>query len=79
MKEVIYIEKEKNAGTPVEFTHYQDNKKGWRSLDTKDFINTSKIVYLGKCALEGDMFAYYNKYGCIFILKGHLNSGFYNL
>ena len=81
MREVIYIEKKENVGTPVEFTHYHTGE-GWASTDNKEWTDSAivkKVAYLGKCELDGDMFALYNNYGCIIILKGHLNSGFYNI
>ena len=73
--EVIYIEKRERNEKPVEFTHYLDSKDGWveTSVTPKGY---ERVVYLGKCENEGDMFAAYDN-GIIEILKGHLNSGKY--
>lgn len=77
MRKVITIpetESQENQ-KPVEFTHYQDRVKGWCEKafkPTKDY----KVVYLGKCDIDGDMFAVY-RYESINIYKGHLNSGMY--
>lgn len=76
MKSVIYIDKEEETKEkPVEFTECLDMIIGWRPslVEPKDY---DRIVYLGNCAADGDMFAVYNdKY--ISIFKGHLNSGKY--
>lgn len=76
MKEVIRIEGiDKETEKPVEFTHYLNSCEGWKmTYNTPRLFN--KVVYLGRCPSEGDMFAcYYNK--VIEICKGHLNSGKY--
>lgn len=79
MKEVIRVDqigKEKEE-RPVEFTHFFDEKDGWKEcfvLSSDSHIK--KIIYLGNSLGDGDMFAVY----CakwIFIYKGHLNSGKY--
>jgi hypothetical protein len=74
--EVIYIEKRERNEKPVEFTLYLSASSGWVAygLGTRDF---KRIVYLGKCSVDGDMFAAYSESGEIFIYKGHLNSGKY--
>jgi len=76
MKEVIYIkEGETAAEKPVEFTHFLTDCEGWVSTTYKPNLYY-KVVYLGKCDSDGDMFsAFDGKY--IRIYKGHLNSGKY--
>ena len=79
MREVIRVDQigKEKVENGVEFTHLLDSYKGWADI-LPDFIDeyTNKIVYLGKCAADGDMFAiYYDDY--IQIVKGHLNSGKY--
>jgi hypothetical protein len=75
--EVIYIEKRERDEKPVEFTKYLSGESGW--IDNgpcpHNFQESGKIVYLGKCSQDGDMFAAYGVSGEIFIHKGHLNSG----
>lgn len=78
MREVIRIPKSdcKKEGKPIELTHYLD-KNGWEEtrLNSRD-SGIYKIVYLGECIENGDMFAVYI---CDFIVtyKGRLNSGKY--
>ena len=72
MRKVIRINPEEK---PVEFTHYLDENDGWVETNpTPDQFN--QIVYLGRCYLDGDMFAAYDD-NLIVIYKGHLNSGKY--
>jgi hypothetical protein len=79
MRNVIRVpectEKEREC-KPIELTHCK-GRNGWEQVNPwakpKVF---NKIVYLGKCKQDGDMFAtYYCDY--ISIYKGHLNSGKY--
>lgn len=60
---------------PVEFTHDLTRYAGWSESesDPRDF---EKVIYLGRCKTDGDMFACYSG-GSIYIRKGHLNSGEY--
>lgn len=77
MKKVIMIpEQPKEEKKPVEFTHFLDGDHGWTRIDTKPSMY-EKIIYLGKCNKDGDMFAVYSAYDEIIIFKGHLNSGEY--
>jgi hypothetical protein len=77
MKEVIRIgEVVKEAVKPVELTHYQDSTEGW-CITGADLNELNKIVFLGKCRHDGDLFAGYWDIGSITIYKGHLNSGKY--
>lgn len=75
MKSVIFIEPQETE-KPVEFTHLLDNAHGWIDISytARAF---EKVVYLGKCTMDGDMFAAYHDEGIISIYKGHLNSGKY--
>jgi len=76
MKKVIFIEQPKEeTKKPVEFTYNLNKDNGWvkPKSDPSSFV---KIIYLGKCPINGDFFAcYYNEE--IRIYKGHLNSGEY--
>lgn len=76
MRKVIRIEepKEEKALKPIELTHCSSLSE-WRESEKypNDF---EKIVYLGRCAADGDMFACYHS-GVIDIYKGHLNDGVY--
>ena len=77
MKSVIYIEqKEEQEERPIEFTHRLSGSSGWidMSFNKNDY---KKIVYLGSCVIDGDMFACYTNIGGIITAKGHLNSGKY--
>jgi len=77
MRKVIMIgEEPKEESKGVEFTHHFHNTKGWveSRLIPSDF---NKIVYLGNCKQDGDMFACYSKHGYIQIYKGNLNNGTY--
>jgi len=75
MKEVIRVIEKDKEDEPVEFTHHIDNYKGWQETNglPEEF---KKVVYLGRCEGDGDMFAAYEN-GSIVIFKGHLNSGKY--
>lgn len=76
-KEVIYIQKPRVTNDPVEFTHFQDEGPGGWTETLYHPHECEKIVYLGECTKDGDMFAAYMKDGSIVICKGHLNSGRY--
>jgi hypothetical protein len=77
MKEVIRIgEVVQESEKPVEFTHYQSSTYGW-GVTNKKPSEFNKIVVLGKCTQDGDMFAGYGINGTINIYKGYLNSGKY--
>jgi len=79
MKEVIRIpgvsetEKEEKR---VEFTHFLRVTKGWEKSGSNP-EEYDKIIYLGNCSCDGDMFVAYSDTGYIQIYKGHLNSGKY--
>ena len=76
MKKVIYINEQVDKDDkPVEFTHRLCEERGWKKC-TLEPIDYEKVVYLGKCKYDGDMFAAYSV-GHISIYKGHLNSGKY--
>lgn len=77
MKKVIRIDKleDEKEDKGVEFTHYLRTDEGWKK--TTDIPNLfKKLVYLGNCDEDGDMFAAYEG-GYIKIYKGHLNNGTY--
>lgn len=77
MKQVLLVsDLEKAEKKPVEFTHYLNpHGRGWEPTIAKpnDF---PKVVYLGYCNEDGDMFATLGD-GFIRIFKGHLNDGVY--
>lgn len=78
MRKVIIVgeePKEEKALKPIEFTHHLDGIRGWQSpcLLPSEF---DRIVHLGKCSADGDMFAAYAG-EAIQIFKGHLNDGVY--
>jgi len=78
MKQVIMIPSVEEV-KPVEFTHVLLSGEGWKRVGNhypNDKDNT-KVVYLGKCGVDGDMFAVYTDKNKIIIYKGHLNSGKY--
>lgn len=77
MKKVIMIpdNNQEESKKPVVFTQIAGTQYGWGYTYIKP-SDYEKVVYLGKCNTDGDMFAaYYN--GGISIFKGHLNSGEY--
>jgi len=77
MRKVITIpELVEKSDKPVEFTHdlYGKDSRWGRTIDTPN--DYDKVVYLGFCDIDGDMFAAYDG-GCIEIFKGNLNSGEY--
>jgi hypothetical protein len=77
MKEVIRIgEVVKESEKAVEFTHYQSGTNGWCETIAQP-SKMNKVVFLGQCCYDGDMFAAYGISGTINIYKGHLNSGKY--
>ncbi len=77
MKEVIRIPEinERKEEKLVELTHSLDGNCGWGEV-TISASQYDKIVYLGRCSCDGDMFACYDS-DVILIFKGHLNSGKY--
>ena len=73
MAKVIYIDiPQKEEKKKVQFTHYMTDT-GW--IEDKCIPNGAKLIYLGKCSIDGDMFASIT--ATIDIYKGHLNSGEY--
>lgn len=78
MRKVIIVgeePKEEKALKPIEFTYYLATMGVWERTEDSPLV-FDKIVYLGKCNFNGDMFASY-KEGYITIYKGHLNDGVY--
>jgi hypothetical protein len=78
MRKVIMIgEEPKEESKGIEFTHCLMIDKGWKKTSSKA-SQFNKIVYLGKCAVDGDMFAcYFKKEDTIAIYKGKLKNGTY--
>lgn len=74
MKQVERIDK-KESEKPIEITEVLNPSTGWGrvSIDLNDY---DRVVYLGKCFVDGDMFAAYHN-NRIEIFRGHLNSGKY--
>lgn len=77
MKQVLKVsDLEKTEKKPVEFTHFLNaHEVGWSKTDSKPH-EFEKVVYLGFCNADGDMFSVYGD-GYIRIFKGHLNDGVY--
>lgn len=74
--EVIYIEEQnKEEEESIELTQYFHPEKGWEKAIFKP-KHFDKIVYLGKCRADGDLFSAYDG-DSIYVYKGHLNSGKY--
>lgn len=75
MREVIRIDGKTESEKPVELTHVWISALGFRPAVFHSSVY-EKIVYLGNCRDNGDMFACYLD-GFVRIYKGHLNSGRY--
>lgn len=67
MTKFISIE-EKEKGETV-FTHCLITSRGWTSTRAHP-SDYEKVVYLGKCDIDGDMFAAYHGSRSISIFKG---------
>lgn len=60
---------------PIKLTHFMPSDGNW--IKRKPDLGVyEKIVYLGKCQIDGNLFACYCD-DIITIYKGHLNSGKY--
>ena len=79
MKKAIRIDEPKSEDKkPIEFTHCLFTGSGWDTASlSSNYDDIKKIVYLGSCSSDGDMFAVYFDGGHISIYRGHLNSGEY--
>ena len=76
VSDLIQTEISKSKG--IEFTHELISNSGyWSTCDTPQHPNIDRIVYLGYCQKDGDMFAVYSQESYITIYKGHLNDGTY--
>ena len=75
MTKFIDTTKGSTEKTKTVFTHYLSGYEGWKEpiVSVGDF---KKVKYLGKCDIDGDMFACYHKDGCIDIFKGTKGSEF---
>lgn len=77
MKSVIHIpENNTENNEPVEFTKILSGFEGFKDTSIKP-VDYNKIIYLGRCNVDGDMFVAYSSSGNIIIFKGYLNSGKY--
>lgn len=81
MKEVIYVLRPKeDTGNLVVLTHQNTNTTGWKAISdgisSQLLADSDKVVYLGKCEQDGDIFSVYF-HGLILTCKGFLNSGMY--
>lgn len=77
MAQVIFIkDPNRDEKKKVEFTHSFNPISGWEFENDFGAYEYTRVVYLGECRKDGDMFAAY-KDGVIDIWKGHLNSGKY--
>jgi len=74
-KAIIIGEEPKEESNPIEFIGFLSITNGWISYANKPAW-FDKVVYLGKCTIDGDMFACY-KGKAILIYKGNLNDGTY--
>jgi hypothetical protein len=65
----MYIDLEEKPTIKTVFTHYLATDRGWvySICRPKEYY---KVVYLGKCPVDGDMFACYKNDNEITILKG---------
>jgi hypothetical protein len=76
-KAIIIGEEPQKESKGIEFTHYF-NPKGWgEATIVPQDRQIVKIVYLGKCQTDGDMFAVYFNANTINVFKGNLNDGTY--
>ena len=78
-KAIIIGEEPQKKSRDIEFTHFQKADKGWFKVSSLEMslVKIDKIIYLGCCPADGDMFALYQVHGHISILKGYLNDGTY--
>ena len=74
-KAIIIGEEPKKESKDIEFTKILSIRSGWKDRCYEGY-QFEKIVYLGKCDTDGDMFACYLE-GEITIHKGNLNDGTY--
>jgi len=64
----------KEEGKKTQLTHIKSNN-GWEKYTPSSRL-IDRVVYLGNCCYDGDMFAiYYN--GIISFCKGDLNNGIF--
>lgn len=76
MTKFISIDDTKEEKKETVFTHYLYGRGGWEKATTqpKEF---TKVLYLGKCKVDGDMFAIYES-DLIDIYKGTKGDEFNN-
>lgn len=68
MTEYVSLESKKEVKKTV-FTHYLNIISGWLETQSPS-QDYERIVYLGECKADGDMFAAYGHTGSIHIYKG---------
>jgi hypothetical protein len=71
------ITNQSERGEKVKFTHVFEGENGWEEENIYKPSDANKVVFLGECSVDGDMFAAYTNNNTILIFKGHLNSGKY--
>lgn len=71
MTQFVDITKQTEKLKKTKFTHYLDESAGWNDTnDTPTDSDNLKVVYLGNCSHDGDMFAVYTEDDVIYIYKG---------
>jgi hypothetical protein len=79
MTKYINLEQPSERREKTIFTHYLNGnvKGGWIKIEGQEFnsVKYEKVIYLGNCIIDGDMFACY-KDDAIMILKGLKGSEF---
>lgn len=79
---VTLLDTEKKEIKLTKFTHICTFNKGWEEVIDNNECSPSKyikIIYLGNCKTDGDMFACYDKDGFIEIYKGEKGDEFEGL
>lgn len=70
MTKYISLKKTQEKKTePTIFTKFLDKDLGWKKSRFQPTF-FKKVIYLGNCSLQGDMFACYTEGGMIAIFKG---------
>lgn len=75
MRKVERIDNITNEDKPIELTHALYGS-GWNTCEAEVDEEVNRLVYLGNCEVDGDMFVAYTD-ECIIVYKGHLNNGTY--
>jgi len=64
-EKIATARKERQETTLLE----EQTRDGWMNVNGKKIVSFEKVVYLGKCIYDGDMFACYSG-GTIAVYKG---------